>query len=120
MRQRLVGLYILYEIYLNENVKTTPFYQLVLDLLSRSSELHVSEQRLLADFLHSVPKVGKQTPAEFILTAEKTTTGKFNQDLEPYRKAHIENMPKTTIMNGSEVDAIVRDNDLKASDGETK
>ncbi len=111
MRQRLVGLYILYEIYLNENVKTTPFYQLVLDLLARADTLHVAEQKLLADFLRSVPKVGKQTPSEFIKEAEKSAPGKFQQDLEPYRKAHAENMPKTSPLYGAQVTSVVRDED---------
>jgi len=109
LRQRLVGLYILYEIYLHENVKTTPFYQLVLDLLSKADSLHVAEQKLLADFLRSVPKVGKQTPSEFIKEAEKSAPGKFQQDLEPYRKAHAENMPKSHLIYSSQITGTIRD-----------
>ena len=114
-------MYILYEIYLHENVKTTPFYQLVLDLLSHADALHVAEQKLLADFLRSVPKVGKQTPAEFIKEAEKSAPGKFQQDLEPYRKAHAENMPKTNLLYGSEVSPAIRDEfDPKTADYSNK
>ncbi len=74
-RQRLVGLYILHGIYLHESneedVTTTPFYQLVLDLLSRADTLPLPEQKLLLCFLRSVPpRVGKQTPAEYIKEAE--------------------------------------------------
>jgi hypothetical protein len=114
-RQRLVGLYILYGIYLHENVKTTPFYQIVLTLLSQANSLHAAEQKLLADFLRSVPKVGKQTPIEFIKGVEKPVPGKFNQDLEPYRKAHTENMPHTNLLQASEVINILHQpNDRKA------
>jgi len=107
--QRLVGLYILYEIYLHENVKTTPFYQLVLDLLAKPDSLHVAEHKLLTEFLKSVPKFAKQTPAEYIKEAEKSAPEKFQQDLDPYRKAHAENMPRTNPMHASSIPNILRD-----------
>ncbi|MDR3549207.1 MAG: hypothetical protein P4M11_13260 [Candidatus Pacebacteria bacterium] len=110
-RQRLVGLYILYEIYLHENVKTTPFYQLVLDLLARADTLHVAEQKLLTDFLKSVPKVGKLTPSEYIMEAERLPAVRFQQDLEPYRKAQAENMPRTALHHSASLSAVVRDED---------
>ncbi len=106
-----MGLYILYEIYLHENVKTTPFYQLVLDLLARADTLHVAEQRLLTDFLKSVPKIGKQTPAEYIKEAERAGATRFRQDLGPYRKAHAENMPRTAGHFAASVNAVVGDPD---------
>lgn len=110
-----MGLYILYEIYLHENVKTTPFYQLVLDLLSRSGTLHVAEQKLLAGFLRSVPRMGKQTPTEFIAEAEKAAPAKFHQDLEPYRKAHIENMPQTKLTDSAGIISVLCDEDYAHS-----
>jgi len=82
---------------------------LVLDLLARADGLHVAEQKLLTDFLKSVPKVGKQTPTEFVKEAEKTVAAKFQQDLEPYRKAHAENMPKTSLLEAASISAVVRD-----------
>lgn len=96
LKQRLIGLYILYEIYLNENVKTTPFYQLVLNLLSAANSLHPAEQKLLMDFLRSVPKVAKQTPGDFIVGVQRAESERFRKDLCPYRKAHAENMPCTS------------------------
>ena len=111
LRQRLIGLYILYEIYLHENVKTTPFYELVLDLLSKADTLHAAEQKLLMDFLKSVPKVGKQIPAEYIKEVEKSPPTKFQQDLEPYRKAQAENMPKTSALYASAISAVIRDDE---------
>ena len=90
-------------------MKTTPFYQLVLNLLENASSLHPAEQRLLIDFLRSVPKVGKQTPSEFISEVEKSECEKFKKDLSPYRKAHAENMPRTTLLHSSELISIISD-----------
>lgn len=109
----------MYEIYLHENVKTTPFYKLVLDLLTRSETLHIAEQRLLSGFLRSVPKMSKQTPTEFIAEAEKSGGGKFQQDLDPYRKAHIENMPQTASLDNSGIISTLSD-DNKQPDSNSK
>jgi hypothetical protein len=95
--------------YLHEHVKTTPFYQLVLDLLARSESLHIAEQRLLSGFLRSVPKMSKQTPTEFIAEVEKLGAEKLKQDLEPYRKAHIEHMPNTTVLDSSGIISVICD-----------
>ena len=110
-RERLVGLYILYEIYLNEKVKTTPFYQLVLDLLESRETLHPAERRLLTDFLKSVPRIAKQTPIEYIQETEKAPADPSQPDLEPYRKAHVANMPKTSLLQGASTISILRDQD---------
>ncbi len=104
-------MHLLYEIYLHENVKTTPFYQLVLDLLSRRGKLHVAEQKLLTDFLQSVPRIAKQTPAQYIRDAQHAPPAKELQDLEPYRKAHIENMPITQPLPASALPALLSDED---------
>lgn len=45
--QRLIGLYLIYETYKEANVKTTPFTQVILDMLSNSRQLLPSENRLL-------------------------------------------------------------------------
>jgi len=95
--------------YLHEHVKTTPFYQLVLDLLSHSEDLHIAEQRLLSGFLRSVPKMSKQTPTEFIAEVEKLGAERLQQDLEPYRKAHIEHMPNTTLLDSSSIINVISD-----------
>lgn len=105
-------MYILYEIYLNENVKTTPFYQLVLDLLSHADQLHPAEQKLLVDFLRYVPRMGKQTPGEFINEVKKSINGKFKQDLEPYRKLHAENMPSTSLLYHSQMNTVISDSSI--------
>ncbi len=108
-RERLVGLYILYEAYLNEKVKTTPFYQLVLNLLESHNFLHPAERRLLTDFLKSVPRIAKQTPLEYMKETEKATGGLGQPDLEPYRKAHTANMPPTSQLQGASTIKVLRD-----------
>ena len=106
-----MGLYILYEIYLHENVRTTPFYQLVLDLLEKAETLHPAEQSLLVDFVKSVPKIAKQTPHSYISEALKVPSPQLPLDLEPYRKAHKENMPKTDEKSAASMLAVVNDRD---------
>ncbi len=112
--QRLVGLYILYEIYRHENVRTTPFYQLVLDLLSKAESLHPAEQNLLVEFVKSVPKIAKQTPDAYIAeVAGKGGKPQIPVDLEPYRKAHKENMPKTGPISEASLLPVISDEELK-------
>ena len=108
-----MGLYVLYEIYLHENVKTTPFYRLVLDLLSRKEVLHAAEQKLLTDFLQSVPRIAKQTPSQYIREAEKTLSVPVPVpvplDLEPYRKAHVDNMPAVSLLHAASLSPLLTD-----------
>ena len=111
VKQRLVGLYVLYEIYLHENVKTTPFYQLVLDLLDKAKLLHVAEQKLLIELVKSVPKIAKQTPNQYIKEAENESAMILQPDLEPHRKAQAENMPKTGYLSASSIVTVLRDQD---------
>ena len=109
VKQRLVGLYILYEIYLHENVRTTPFYQLVLNLLSQAELLHPAERKLLVGFVKSVPKIAKQTLNHYIQEAEHDSALEPELDLEPYRKAHAENMPKTSSLSACSITNLIRD-----------
>jgi heat shock protein HspQ len=97
---------------LHENVKTTPFYQLVLNLLSNPQHLHPAEQKLLTDFLQSVPKVGKQTVNEFMQEVNKSVNKKSLRDLEPYYKVHAENMPRTNLLYSCEVSPILHEKNL--------
>jgi hypothetical protein len=92
-------------------VKTTPFYQLVLNLLAKADTLHVAEQKLLTEFLKSVPKIAKQTPTEYIKEAEKSCPEKNFQDLEPYRKAHADNMPRTNLQHASSIPIVLKEED---------
>jgi len=112
--QRLIALNILYEIYLHENVKTTPFYQLMLDLLVASSK-HPAETRLLNELVKSVPKISKLTPNQLIKSteAEVPKTKFFETDMEPYKKAHTENMPIVPLIHSSSVPPVISDhNDI--------
>jgi len=109
--QRLIGLYILCSIYFHEDVKTTPFYQLILDLLARVETLRIAEQKMLIEFVKSVPKFAKQTPVQYIREAEAEAEppAKLLQDLEPYQKAHSENMPTTNLLNSASLTSVIRD-----------
>ncbi len=109
--QRLAGLYILYEIYRHENVKTTPFYQLMLDLLS--SPIHISERKLLTELVKSVPKIAKLTPSQYlsqsVAESESVPAATIGLDLEPYRKAHAENMPAAPLKAAASVPPMIDD-----------
>ena len=102
-KERLIGLYILCEIYHYDNVRTTPFYQLILNLLASPEDLHVAEHKLLNGFLTSVLRVGKKTPEEYAKEAEIGEYAKPFIDLEPYRKAHRESMPHTHLLHEAAV-----------------
>ena len=111
--QRLIGLYILYELYRNENVKTTPFYQLMLDLLSSTVLTHPAEKKLLTELVKSMPKFSKITPSQYIkaLEEEESAWRSLELDLEPHRKAHSESMPCAPLIHSSSVSSIIMDND---------
>lgn len=87
---------------------------MVLDRLSNPSKLHIAEEKLLSGFLRSVPRIENQTPTEFVAGAEKSEIEEQKQDLEPYHKAHIENMPHTNLLNKSGVAGLIRDGEEKA------
>ena len=114
-KQRLVGLHVLSKIYAQENVATTPFYKLMLDLLENSELLHVAEQSLLAEFVKSVPKISKLTPSEYIAQVEAAPPPNLQLDLEPYRKSQKLNMPKTNELNSSSLLPLLPDEDNKSS-----
>ncbi len=113
IRQRLIGLYIIYGMYLNDKVKTTPFYQLVLDRLGQNDPLHLAERRLLTDILKAVPRVARRTPAEYIREAN-SSPDLTPVELEPYRRAHAENMPKADAIHACSVAGVVGDLEPRA------
>ena len=115
IRQRLVALYILYETYLHDKVKTTPFYSLILNLLAHIDSLHPSERHLLIDYLKSVPKIAKQTPTEYVKETEKMAGPIVCPELEPYRRAHVENMPSADGLSAVSVTPTVRDDEDRSS-----
>lgn len=107
--QRLVGLFILYEIYLHANVKTTPFYQIMLDLLTRKNSIHPAERKLLLSLVKSVPKISKLTPKQYIEMTNKEEEKNEEVDLEPHKKAHTENMPSIPLLNSASIVSVVDD-----------
>ena len=101
------------KIYEHENVATTPFYKLMLDLLESSELLHVAEKSLLIELVKSVPKISKLTPAEYISQIEATPPPRLQLDLEPYKKSHKQNMPKTAEFDS--ILPIIHDEDNKSA-----
>ena len=90
-------------------MRTTPFYQLVLDLVGIPNSLQLPEQRLLEGFLKSIPKMAKQTPIEYLSEASKLPPPQFPSDLTPYQNAHNENMPKTNLLTKASTVPIISD-----------
>lgn len=103
----------MYSAFQHENVRTTPFYQLVLDLLATPQNLHPAELFLLVDFVKSIPKISKQTPDQLVSDCSKNPidTSQIVTDLQPYKKAHLENMPKTGDFEKSAIFPVIRDTD---------
>jgi len=116
LKQRLVSFYILYGMYSNEKVKTTPFYQLMLEQLEKSQRLHPVEKKLLADILWSVPRISKRTPNDYSKESETTESDKFQQDFAPYYKAHAANMPKTSALSASSLIHVIKDEEEAAGE----
>ncbi len=106
VRQRLIALYILHEVYPNE---ASPFCRLVLHLLVQPSTLHPAERRLLAALVKGGAKVGKLTPAMFIKETENEPAEKLDIDLESYRKTMLESLPKTNLVESASLFPVVCD-----------
>lgn len=107
--QRLVGLFILYKTYLHANVKTTPFYQMMLDLFAKKNPISISEKELLLNLIQSVPKVSKMTPKQYIEMSTRDKEKYGEVDLEPYRKAHVENMPCISLLHSASIMSSIDD-----------
>ena len=102
--KRLVALYLLYEIHLNDHVKTTPFFQLIIDLLS-GIPIHPAEWKFLAEILRSATKVSSMTPNQYInLGSEEKLE---DVDIQPYMKAHAENMPIVPLINCTSIKTVI-------------
>lgn len=90
--QRLVGFYLLYDIYRSESLPTTPFVPTVLEAVEKTTDL--VERRFLLQFLTSPPKeLPKQSVRGFLAThdsAEMPTT----PDLDTFRRMHQEGAPE--------------------------
>mmetsp|Transcript_81782 Transcript_81782/g.227696 ORF Transcript_81782/g.227696 Transcript_81782/m.227696 type:complete len:430 (-) Transcript_81782:100-1389(-) len=90
--QRLVGFYLLYDIYRNENLPTTPFVPIVLETVERTNDL--VERRFLLQFLTSLPKeLPKQSVRSFLASHDVSEMPSI-PDLDTFRRMHQEGAPQ--------------------------
>ena len=92
--QRMVGFYLLYDIYRNEGQATTPFVPLVLEIVEQTHDL--AERKFLLQFLSSLPKdLPKQSVQSFLLSdsAENEEHLQHLPDLEAFHRMHQESAP---------------------------
>jgi hypothetical protein len=82
--QRLVSLFILYEIVIHSNGKLTSLYQVAVHLLARPINFAVKE--LLLTFLKSIPKISKITPKQYIEMSKGQEI-----DMQFFKEAYKEN-----------------------------
>eukprot|EP00929_Paragymnodinium_shiwhaense_P103826 TRINITY_DN67612_c0_g1_i1.p1 TRINITY_DN67612_c0_g1~~TRINITY_DN67612_c0_g1_i1.p1 ORF type:complete len:430 (-),score=84.12 TRINITY_DN67612_c0_g1_i1:108-1397(-) len=93
LSQRLVGFYLLYEIYRNDQVQTTPFVPIVLENVERTKSL-VERRFLLAVLTSSSSKdLTKQTVKQFIAANEHPYDPPTLPDLQTFQRMHQEASP---------------------------
>jgi len=93
--QRLVGFYLLYDIYRNESLPTTPFVPTVLQAVERTEKASdLVERRFLLQFLTSAPKdLPKQSVRSFVASHDASEMPSI-PDLDTFRKMHQEGAPQ--------------------------
>ncbi|CAE8614110.1 unnamed protein product [Polarella glacialis] len=90
--QRLVGFYLLYDIYRNETLPTTPFVPIVLETVEQTSD--VVERKFLLQFLTSPPKeLPKQSVKDFLTGCDPSEFPTI-PDLDAFRRMHQEGAPQ--------------------------
>mmetsp|Transcript_2306 Transcript_2306/g.6474 ORF Transcript_2306/g.6474 Transcript_2306/m.6474 type:complete len:420 (-) Transcript_2306:131-1390(-) len=105
--QRLVGFYLLYDIYRNEQLPTTPFVPIVLETVEQTSDL--VERKFLLQFLTSPPKeLPKQSVRDFLMSHDPSEVPTI-PDLDAFRRMHQEGAPQVNAFSGLGVRPCVRD-----------
>jgi len=105
--QRLVGFYLLYDIYRNENLPTTPFVPIVLETVEQTED--VVERKFLLQFLTSPPKeLPKQSVKDFMASFDPSEIHTI-PDLDAFRRMHQEGAPQVSPVAASGVRPLVRD-----------
>jgi len=94
--QRLVGFYLLYDIYRNESLPTTPFVPIVLETVERTTDL--VERRFLLQFLTSPPKELPKQSVRGFLASHDTSEMPTIPDLDTFRRMHQEGAPQVVSM----------------------
>lgn len=110
--QRLVGFYLLYDIYRNETLSTTPFVPIVLETVEQTGD--VVERKFLLQFLTSPPKeLPKQSVRDFLSSFDPSEVPTL-PDLDAFRRMHQEGAPQVQSMAAMGVRPCVRDRSEEA------
>mmetsp|Transcript_40136 Transcript_40136/g.93231 ORF Transcript_40136/g.93231 Transcript_40136/m.93231 type:complete len:421 (-) Transcript_40136:257-1519(-) len=90
--QRMVGFYLLYDIYRNETLPTTPFVPIVLETVEQTND--IVERKFLLQFLTSPPKeLPKQSVSEFLASHDPSDIPTI-PDVDAFRRMHQEGAPQ--------------------------
>eukprot|EP00928_Gymnodinium_smaydae_P080454 TRINITY_DN64142_c0_g1_i1.p1 TRINITY_DN64142_c0_g1~~TRINITY_DN64142_c0_g1_i1.p1 ORF type:complete len:425 (-),score=87.07 TRINITY_DN64142_c0_g1_i1:133-1407(-) len=105
--QRLVGFYLLYDMYRSESLSTTPFVPMVLETVERTQDL--VERRFLLQFLTSPPKeLPKQSVSGFVASHDPADMPTM-PDLDTFRRMHQEGAPQVPPWPGLGIRPTIRD-----------
>jgi len=105
--QRLVGFYLLYDIYRNETLPTTPFVPIVLETVEQTSD--VVERKFLLQFLTSPPKeLPKQSVRDFLDGCDPAELPTI-PDLDAFRRMHQEGAPQVRAEAAQGIRPCIRD-----------
>jgi len=106
--QRLVGFYLLYDIYRNETLPTTPFVPIVLETVEQTRD--TVERKFLLQFLTSPPKeLPKQSVRDFLASHDPAEVPTI-PDLDAFRRMHQEGAPHVSSGAAVGIRPNVRDN----------
>mmetsp|Transcript_20819 Transcript_20819/g.58671 ORF Transcript_20819/g.58671 Transcript_20819/m.58671 type:complete len:420 (-) Transcript_20819:109-1368(-) len=111
--QRIVGFYLLYDIYRNETLPTTPFVPIVLETVEQTND--TLERKFLLQFLTSPPKeLPKQSVSDFLASYDPSELPTI-PDLDAFRRMHQEGAPQVPSSGTLGVRPSVRDSSEEAS-----
>ena len=105
--QRLVGFYLLYDIYRHESLPTTPFVPLVVEIVEKT--LDEVERKFLLQFLSSLPKeLPKQSVQSFLQSCDPNEQPAI-PDLDAFRRMHQESAPGVSKAHSIGLRPIIKD-----------
>lgn len=105
--QRLVGFYLLYDIYRQETEATTPFVPLVLEMVEQTHDM--AERKFLLQFLSSLPKeLPKQSVQGFLQSCDPQEQPVV-PDLDALRLMHQEGAPVVSSSGGLGLRPVLND-----------
>ena len=105
--QRLVGFYLLYDIYRQESEATTPFVPLVLEMVEKTHDM--AEKKFLLQFLSSLPKeLPKQSVQGFLQSCDPTEQP-VTPDMDALRRMHQESAPVVSAAGALGIRPVIND-----------